>query len=488
MTADDPATAAEDLYYGGFSCSWEGEWKDIRISLHSSLGLGTSKIRSTIGSVDEITSIRVEPTGASNSFYPDTVMYIASVTLEGKPEKPFDIVGDYILPDNYDPEKMVDYVSMIKETHPNKQHPRLIISEEKINEIKEYKDKDLFLGEAYDKLIHVADSYVLTPPVDPLRDSGVLGDSVRVNCLITDIAMYCGLAYQLTGDTKYVDRIWQEFVVMSDTDKRWSSVNMLDAGTVARGVAIAYDWCYDRWNEEQKSLMRNAIMRNIFESVQSQFYRGFGSWLTQRGNWNEVIACGTVCCALAIGDEEGYEDIVNEIINHTVYRLPIHGLYGFAPDGAYGEGASYWNLALYTFFFMTNSMKTAMGTDAGFEDFPGLSQTGYFPFGITGPMGTFNHSDSWKTVFEGGVPVYLYIGYRYDIPNLVSYRVNHIDESLDALDLLWYDPKVEVITDYREGLPLDYMPSGVEPQGSIRTGYDKDDYFFGFKGGNNFAG
>ncbi len=488
MYADDPATSSKDFYYTGFSCSWEGEWKDIRIPLHTDWGLGINKIRSTIGSIDEITSIKIEPTGASNAFYPDTVMYIAGITLEGKPQKENDIVGDYILKDNYDSEKMVDYVSLIKEKHPDKHHPRLIINDEKLNEIKRYKDTDIFLGQAYDKVMNMADVYVQTPPLDSLKDSGVLGDTTRVSCDIKDIALYCGLAYQLTGEGKYADRIWQEIEVMTDTNSKWSEVNMLDTGVATFGFALAYDWCYDQWDETQKRIIRNAIMRNTFESVQQQFYRGFGSWLTQPGNWNEVIANGTMCASLAIGDEEGYSDIVNEIINHTIYRLPIHGLYGFAPDGAYGEGASYWNLALYTFFTMTNSMKTALGTDAGLEDFPGLSKTGYFPFGITGPMGTFNHSDSWKNVFDGGVPVYLYLGYRYNIPNLVSYRVNHIDETLEVYDLLWYDPKVPVIADHCEGLELDYTPSGVEPQGSFRTGFGKDDYFIAFKGGNNFAG
>jgi len=488
LDADDPAVSTKDLYYGGFTSTWQGEWKDVSIKLRTDILGDISKSKSPVGGLDTVTQLRLDAVGGGSDFFPDTVYYIESITLRGTHEPRPEIKGEYILDEQYDSSSMTDYISLVKENHPNRSHPRLIINDEFINRVKKYKDTDGFLKLAYNNVFRLADAYVKTPPGSSLVDNGKLGATVRVNTAIKDIALNCGLAYHLTGDTVYTDRIWQEIENMTGTPQKWSSVNMLDTGVTATGFAIAYDWCYDVWTDEQKYIIRNTLMRNLFEGAMLQLRRGFGSWLSQPGNWNEVIANGVVCSALAIGDEPGYEKLMNEAINRTVHYLPIKGLYGFAPDGAYGEGGAYWNLALETFFFMTNSMKTAMGTDAELEDFSGLSKTGYFPFGIRGPMGAFNHSDSDKSMFEGGTPVYLYIGYRYDIPSLISFRVNYIDESLEATDLLWYDPTKPVEVDYRKGLPLDYMASGVEPQGSFRSGYDTNAYFIAFKGGNNGAG
>ncbi len=481
LTSENPDTTGWDYYKSGFSIDWAGEWREITLSLGSSkmssFGKGT---RTPLG-FDKIDSFEISLQGWDAPFYPDTEIYICDVVLDGEPKVDVEYEGDYILEDQYDPESMTDYIGMIKEKHPDKSHPRLILTEEKIAEINKYKDTDPFLIKLYDDLIKAADAYLKTP----LTKSGT-HDGTRLDWTPSTLIPTTAMAYVFTKDEKYKQRTWEEIKNICDFPN-WNQTHFLDCAEYCRGIAFAYDWLYDEWTKEEKRIMRNAVMDLAYVGAVKQLRQGFGSWLTQRSNWIEVGASGMGLCALAFGDEKGYEAICNEILNRTLEQLPEKGLYMFAPDGNYSEGTAYWNYALYTLYLLTNSMHTSLGTDAGIEDYPGLDKTGFFPFGVIGPQGGFNYSDASKNTLYHGVAVNHYIAGRYNIPQLAAYSIKNVDTT-DYRDILWYNPEAEKMSDYSEGLPLDYFASGLEPLGSARSGYDKNAYFIAFKGGNNGAG
>lgn len=116
----------------------------------------------------------------------------------------------------------------------------------------------------------------------------------------------------------------------------WNPSHFLDVGDFARGMAYAYDWLYDDWTPQQRRVMRNAMVRHGF-GPSINLLRGKSGFAGQVNNWNEVINSGLGLAALAFGDEPGYEDLCNEVINLTVDSLPT-GLGSFAPDGACPEG------------------------------------------------------------------------------------------------------------------------------------------------------
>lgn len=477
LTSNVDGDSTWRYYKSAFSADWAGEWREFTFDLKDGASGSFSASRDPAG-WDKIQSFELSAIGWSAPFYPDTVIYIGKVTLEGTPKEEIEIVGDYILEDQYNAESMTDYASMIKQKNPDKTHPRLILTDDKIQQIKAYKDTDSFLKTAWAEVLDEATDYLETD----LTPAGT-HDGKRLDWTPSTLIPTCALAYLITDDVRYKDRAWAEIENICSFPN-WNTKHFLDTGEYSRAVAFAYDWLYDDWTDEQKQTMRNAVMKHAYAEAVKQLRQGVGSWLTQRSNWIEVGASGMLLCAMAFADEEGYENICNEIMSRTVEQLPVKGLFMFAPDGAYSEGMGYWNYALYTFYQMTSAMHTAIGTDMDLENYSGLPKTGYFPFAMMGSVGSFAFSDSSPTLFMGGAPVYHYVGMRYNIPNLVAYRVNYCDVA-DYRDIVWYDPEYPKMADYTEGLPFDYFASGYEPLGSFRTGYSRNSYYFGFKGGNN---
>src|SRR5690606_794382 len=118
-------------------------------------------------------------------------------------------------------------------------------------------------------------------------------------------------------------------------------------------------------------------------------------WATTTSNWNIVTNVGLSMGALAVGDEA--PELAEYILQQAINNLPI-ALSEYAPDGGYPEGVGYWAYATQYLAPFVSSLQTAVGTDHGFTEIPGLSETGYFPIYMTGPTNQFfNFADSPST-------------------------------------------------------------------------------------------
>lgn len=68
-----------------------------------------------------------------------------------------------------------------------------------------------------------------------------------------------GLVYQVTGEEKYAARAWSELeAAAAFTD--WNPDHFLDTAEMTHAFAIGYDWLYDYLTEEQRQLLRRAIL------------------------------------------------------------------------------------------------------------------------------------------------------------------------------------------------------------------------------------
>jgi len=494
---DNPDTTKSDFYKGKFAITWEGEWREVRMAMSGGLndvGSFTGKTGTPVMKPYEGSkfSLAARFNTSDNVFY-DTEIYISKIYLDG--ERTGKVVenptGEIILPDRYDPDTMTDFVAMVKEKHPDKHHPRLFITDEILERIKKYKDTDPFMKAAYTAVKDAADKSLETAPTAG-QYQGSSG-TWAFNRDVETVAKNCGLMYLLTDDpiekAKYADRIWLEVENMFNTDLPWNETSTgLDAGHVASGYAIAYDWCYDYWSRDQKRLMRNALMEKTLNYAMNT--RNGGGYFGFRNNVVAANSKGFVTAFLAICDEEGYENLANEYFNiiNTYYADAI--LYQFAPNGNYSEGLGYWRYAFYSTMYFTHAMKTAMGTDMGLEDYPGLRDTCYFPFVMRGPVTAFNFADANSNALIEGDPFYFYIAERYNVPQLASYRLETYEQygGGTANDLIWYNPEADYAVDWRQGLPKDYILDGLEPVTVFRTGFGPDDIYFASKAGNHKTG
>ena len=472
--SENPETEGQDYYMTAISIDWTG-WKTLVFIPGD--GGDFTKNRTPLG-WDQVTGFTFWPAYGGVSPDPSTVLYIDKIYLtDQEVEKPsFDNETDYILPSQTKAD-FADAIGRIKQNYPNQSHPRLLMNAEEFENLKELVKTDSYLMRTYQSVIRTADA-ALTAEVLTYGTP----DGKRLPRTAANMMPPLAIAYRLTGEEKYKDRLWTEIEAVSAFPD-WNPSHFLDVGDYARAMAYAYDWLYDDWTEEQRRVMRNAMVRHGF-GPSIALLRTQTGFAGQENNWNEVINAGLGLAALAFGDEPGYEELCNEVINLTVDSLPI-GLACFAPDGACPEGPGYWRYAMQTFFQYDSAMFSAMGTDFGLTELEGIDKTGYFPVSLMGPTKqTFNFGDGGSETIRDGV--LFWIGRLFDQPELGGY-VMETGNSGDWADLVMYRTDDRQY-DFSKNMQLDNVFRGEQEVVTLRSSWADDNALFvGFKGGHNQA-
>jgi hypothetical protein len=282
----------------------------------------------------------------------------------------------------------------------------------------------------------------------------------------------------LDGDERYAARAWRELHTAAAFPD-WNPGHFLDTAEMTHALAIGYDWLYHRWDEEQRSALRMAIVEKGLKPALA-CYRGtasFGRWVKAPHNWNQVCNGGIGMGALAVAEEQ--PELAGEILHAALQSLPL-AMARFAPDGAWAEGPGYWRYATFYNVVFLAALETALGTDFGLSQSPGFSETGLFPIYLTGPLGrTFNYADGSDGTIRA--PQMFWLARRFQQPAYAVYRRRVA--APQALDLLWFDPRGDA--QEAGGAPLDRYFRGVEVA-TFRSAWDDPNALFaGFKAGHN---
>jgi len=74
------------------------------------------------------------------------------------------------------------------------------------------------------------------------------------------------------------------------------------------GFAIGYDWFYTYWNQDQRNIIKSAIIEKglcrALMAYDDRAVEGHSWWIKIEHNWNQVCNGGIGMGALAIADEE----------------------------------------------------------------------------------------------------------------------------------------------------------------------------------------
>lgn len=474
IMSNNPDTSGNDYYMGSMPIDWIG-WKKIVFKLSDSGTL--KKTRTPIG-FSQVDALQLWPTYNNTMLDPETVLYFDKVYLSSEEVKQsMNNDVDYMIPSEPVADG-TDAAAMVKEKHPNNGHPRLLFDSNDLENMKSLIKTDPFMKKTYSNVITTANAAL---------DEAVLTygtpDGKRLPRTAPNMMPPLAMAYLMTGNVKYKDRLWIEIEAVCNFPD-WNPSHFLDVGDFARGVAYAYDWLYDEWTPEQKRVMRNAFVRNAFAPSMPHL-RSKTSFASQTNNWNQVVCSGIGLAALAMCDEPGYEAITNEVLNRTAECLPT-ALVTLDPDGACIEGTDYWSYANENFFIYDNSLFTSMDYDFGLSDFEGLSKTGLYPIAMMGPTTkTFNFADSAGSMVQRGI--FFYLARRYNNPALGGYELSVRQNGGDWIDLAVYRPD-ENYSDFSKFMPLDNRFRGEQELATFRSSWNDDNALFvGFKGGSNQA-
>lgn len=401
--------------------------------------------------------------------------------MEAKATTPLDSPGKK---ENFSaPQQMM---KMIKQDH-----PRLLISQAKLNQLKQQLSSDPLVGQWYNQLQKQGQRSLTEPPprYTASEDKDMLATSRQTLSRVYTLA----LLYLLDGRSIYLERAWAELQAAANFPD-WNPNNFLDTAEMTHAVAIGYDWLYQFWSPEQRALLCKAIKEKGLKPALAA-YRGLATDSSYRSdhalaraisrfkcqfNWNQVLNSGIGMGALAVGSE--LPELAAEIVQGAVQSLPF-AMALYAPDGGWGEGPMYWNYATYYNTIFLAALETALGTDFGLSQMPGFSDTGFFLLYLTGPLDlSFNFGDSITWVKPP--PQLFWLAHKFNQPVFSWFR-RQLPGPPEALDLVWFDSRQ---SDPRtRGLPRGKYFRGVEVA-SFRSAWgDRLATFLGFKAGNNMV-
>ena len=370
------------------------------------------------------------------------------------------------------------------QTLPALDHPRLFFSGGQLDAYRERLADDPVLKSMDQRLIEVADS-LLPMPVESRQMVGRrLLHSSRT---VLKRMLLLGYAYRMTGREKYFDRAREELLSAADY-RDWNPDHFLDVAEMTTALAIGYDWFYDRLSPTDRKLLADAVYGKAMRPALDDP----GWWVTTTNNWNQVCNGGLAVGAIAF--YEAFPATADSIIQRG-YREIDRAYEQYAPDGAYAEGASYYNYG--TSFH-------AMFLDAytlNYPDRPPLNippyflASGRFMAQIRGPRGYYNYGDSraadhpYPSIYwmaqAGDTSGILY--YQYPLLRAIATGEDRLVAAGDGDRLLPLAPiwlaRLEMRAEQRPPVTTTFTSAGMNPISVYRTSFSDTATFVAMKGG-----
>lgn len=373
----------------------------------------------------------------------------------------------------------------------NKSHPRLILKDKKLLQLKAQITGDQRLQKYQRDILKAADRYLeALPLVHKLRGPRLL--YVSRDCLNRIYAL--ALAYRLSGKEIYAQKAEETLLTVSAFPD-WNPSHFLDTAEMSHAVGIGYDWLYPFLSEESRRTIREALIEKGLKlgvrayEWEEKRQRGEPTtgaevpfwYLSAAMNWNQVCNGGLIIGALAVAETD--PEYARAIIPGALASLPL-ALAEYSPDGAWKEGPGYWNYATRYTVYGLAALESTLGTDFGLAEVEGFSETALFPLYTTGPTGMFfNYADSGERARFSSYPALFWLARRFDIPIAANaeHQALKVQEA-HALDMIWYVPSQGT----SEMLSLDKLFRGPVEVAVFRSAWgDPDALFAAIKAGFN---
>lgn len=308
-----------------------------------------------------------------------------------------------------------------------------------------------------------------------------------------------GYAWQLTGNTVYADRAWQELESVCAYDD-WCPSHFLASAEMALAAATGYDWFYSYLNDAQKDLLAEKTYEYAIEPALSKNY--LANWFTwSKNNWNSICYSGIGIACMTFASR--YPDAAAEFLHMCYQNMPI-AFENFTPNGVYAEGPGYCQSGMNAITYFIATSRNLFDTDFGMSEIDGFAQLGYFPVYITTPTGVFNFGDNkgWRCY----TPVLHWYASEYDAALLAAYQMQDFPYTFapdssdnterngegkeNALASLWYNRSFTGDTAQFADEPLAVCldSDAGESLALMRSAYlDENAAFAGIKGGYNYT-
>jgi hypothetical protein len=386
------------------------------------------------------------------------------MALAGQDSKSFDSIVQFPTPKSC--------LSTLK-----KDHPRLMLSEERLKELKAIHEKDTFLQKLVLDVLKQGDGCIKKAPlVHKLIGPRLL--SVSRDCLHR--VMTLSLCYRWTSDKKYADAAIRDMLAVCAFPD-WNPSHYLDTAEMTNAVSIGYDWLYSYMTPEQRETIKKGLIKLGLEQGLIAYEKKVG-WTRSEANWNQVCNGGMIIGALAVADTD--PKYAQVIIPAAVKSLPT-ALISYAPDGSWMEGPGYWHYATQYTAYGLAALRSALGTDFGLTKIQGLSNAGLAPIYLVGPKGEYlGFADCHTPSYRGAMACMFWLGEAFSDPEFVADERRVLEKGgTDAEHVIWYCPQPTVKLTNRD---LDFYFRGNVEVVVFRSAWnDPGALFVGAKAGYN---
>lgn len=307
-------------------------------------------------------------------------------------------------------------------------HPRLLLDDETVGQIKALAASDPVTGMLVEALIHEADVLVDTPAVGrQMEGRRLLGVSREV----LRRTLVLALAARLTDDMRYTDACMRHLRAPADFVD-WNPDHFLDVAEMTAALAMGYDWLHGRAQPADLTKVREAIIRHGLETslnVES------GWWIKAVNNWNPVCHGGMVMGALAVA--ESVPDLATRILQRADENID-RVAHAYEPDGAYFEGPNYWNYGTTYLTLYLASLQSALGEDFDTTRIPGFKASAHYIQHCTSPTGGyFNYADN--PTHRQLLALCYWFAARFDAPGLVAYDEVRLRRAIESRDKAFFE-------------------------------------------------
>ena len=358
------------------------------------------------------------------------------------------------------------------------EHPRLMLSNERVAELKKLQTTDPILDKYIKAVIASANSIVTRAPLTRTLIGPRLLDVSRE---LLNRTTHLALAYHFSGDKKYLDAAVANMKTVCEFSD-WNPSHFLDVAEMSNGVAIGYDWLYAYISETDRTFIRNGLKTKGLDEYKKIYETAW--WAKGDNNWNQVCNGALIVASLAIAETD--PKYADEYIPKAIANLPFSNKF-YAPDGAWYEGPGYWAYATEYLSYGMSALQTALGTMKNLETTEGLSKTGFAPMLTTGPTNyIFNFADSGENSKGTTSAAMFFMANTYSNTDISNYLHNYMSATsalAKPFHVVWYRSP----NNFVPAVPLDHMLKGeINDLVIMRSSWtDKFATWVGVKSGTN---
>ncbi len=348
---------------------------------------------------------------------------------------------------------IIDDIPTIKEKMKNLKPGQMWISDEQVEAIRGYLDKnsstyDQNFEKYWNDFLSTTDEYFSSTPISYPKE----GEDATQACSRTYRRISAlSLAYRILEDEKYAQRALQEMLNLT-TWQDW--IDNIEMAAVMLGMTIGHDCMYDYLSKKPEEMAK--IEQAMYEKGLAEMlkiHRTAGNfnmdWPFLGSNFNGICNSSTGILSLALGCTEKYRDEAAEGLNFALRRIQ-YSVMSHTKDGGWPEGSSYsgyMQLYMRDFFRM---LKAGLGTTYGYEQIENYKNTYKHAFALFGaksypledaPNVGFNKEET--NGINGGITSSFYSAYLTNEPGIGRIRTNYLMKNpvADYADILWYDPR-----------------------------------------------